>query len=207
MNADSDNAPIHSFWSWLQDHRAALDAMDTPEHPFWDEVLERLQDMDEGLWMEVSMPGAAPRELVLTAGGDPGLFALVERIVSLAPPLDGWLFVALKPPMGFGFTTRYEGIDLNPAEMWFAPLVSEEAPEILGLSVAVPGFVDDLEQEIGSGVLILLDTALGERSAAIDVELVEVCEVPLQPDEEGFLPLGDLMNYIEWRRHQRAAGA
>lgn len=84
--------------------------------------------------------------------------------------------------------------------MWFEPLVDPEAPEVLGLRVAVPGFNDDQEEEFANGLLLILDTALGEKAAATDVDLVEVCETPPDPDDEGFLPLAELVSYLAWRK-------
>ncbi|WAC75076.1 hypothetical protein OU995_10410 [Roseateles sp. SL47] len=191
---------ISSFWRWLVDHQADLNALESPEHPFWDVLLSRLQELDEGLWFEVSMPGDDVRELVITAEGDWELFPLVEAMVSVAPDVPGWDFVALKPAMGFDFSIRYEGLDLEPRQMWFEPLVDEDAPEVLGLRIAIPGFNDDQEQAFANGLLVILDTALGEKSAATDVDVVELCELPEDPQEEGFLPLPELSSYVEWRR-------
>lgn len=170
-------------------------------------LLARLQAIDEGLWFEVALPGPGMREFIITAEGRVGLFPLVEAMAAAAPGLPGWTVVALKQPAGFGFNMRYEGVSLDPAEMWFQPLVDKAAPEMLGLRVAGPGYTSEQEQEFGNGVLVLLDTALGERSAATDVDVVEVCELPLLPDEEGFIELPELMNYIEWRKHNLAGNA
>lgn len=191
---------INAFWSWVKAHQDDLDALESPEHPFWDELLGQLQQIDEGLWFEVSMPGDDVRELVITAEGDWELFPLVEAMVSVAPDLQGWDVVALKPAMGFEFGIRYEGLDLDPRKMWFQPLVDEDAPDVLGLRVAMPGFEDDQEQAFANGLLVILDTALGEKSAASDVDVVEVCEVPDDPQDEGFVPLPELASYVEWRK-------
>lgn len=191
---------ITAFWSWLKAHQEELDALESPEHPFWDELLEHLKLVDDGLWFEVSMPGDGERELVITAEGDWELFPLVEAMVSVAPDLDGWEVVALKPAMGFEFGIQYEGLELDPRAMWFQPLIDEDAPEVLGLRVAMPGFDEEQEQSFANGLLVILDTALGEKSAASDVDVIEVCELPEDPQEEGFLPLPELTSYVEWRR-------
>lgn len=191
---------ITAFWSWLKAHQDELDALESPEHPFWDELLEHLKRVDEGLWFEVSMPGDGERELVITAEGDWELFPLVEAMVSVAPDLSGWEVVALKPAMGFEFGIQYEGLELDPRTMWFQPLIDEDAPEVLGLRVAMPDFDEEQEQSFANGLLVILDTALGEKSAASDVDVIEVCELPDDPQEEGFLPLPELTSYVEWRR-------
>jgi hypothetical protein len=192
---------IRKFWAWLLASKPELDGLASPDHEFWDVLLAQLRSIDGKLCFEISAAHKATRELVITAQGDVDLFPLVEAIGAQAPPLPGWTVVALKQPMGFDFAMRYEGVKLDPAEIWFEPLVDPDHPEVLGLRIAAPGFTEEQEPEFSNGLLILLDTALGERSAATDIELVEVCELPTLPDDEGFILLPELMNYIEWRRH------
>lgn len=200
LDVDLDPQRINAFWTWLASRQAELDAMETPDDAFWDELLARLQALHEGLWFEVSASDGDERELVITAQGDWELFPLVEAMVAVAPELPGWVPVALKPPMGFQFSIGYRGLDLNPDGIWFEPLVDPDAPEVLGLRVAVEGFNDEQEEDFANGVLIMLDTALGEKAAATDVDLVEVCEVPEDPDDEGFLPFAELGSYLDWRK-------
>ncbi|WP_431050910.1 hypothetical protein [Roseateles sp. L2-2] len=200
LDVDLDPQKINAFWTWLASRQADLDALTSPDYPFWDELLEHLQAVNDGLWFEVSAPGEDDRELVITAQGQWELFPLVEAMVSVAPELPGWIPVALKPAMGFDFGIKYEGLDLNPNGIWFEPLVDPDAPEVLGLRVAIEGFNVDQEDDFANGLLIMLDTALGEKAAATDVDLVEVCEVPDDPDDEGFLPFAELASYLAWRK-------
>lgn len=200
LDVDLDPQQINAFWTWLVSRQADLNTLETPEDPFWDELLARLQALHEGLWFEVSAAGEEERELVITAQGDWELFPLVEAMVAVAPELPGWVPVALKPAMGFEFSIGYRGLELNPDEIWFEPLVDADAPEVLGLRVAVEGFNDEQEEDFANGMLIMLDTALGEKAAATDVDLVEVCEAPEDPDDEGFLPFKELGSYLAWRK-------
>jgi hypothetical protein len=200
LDVDLDPQKINAFWAWLASRQSDLNAMESPDDPFWDELLARLQAVNEGLWFEVSAASDKDREFVITAQGDWELFPLVEAMVSVAPELPGWTAVPLKPAMGFGFSIGYRGLELNPDDMWFEPLVDPDSPEVLGLRVAVQGFNDEQEEEFANGLLLILDTALGEKAAATDVDLVEVCEMPADPDDEGFLPFTDLASYLAWRK-------
>jgi hypothetical protein len=171
----------------------------------WDEVLDQLKAVDEGLWFEVSEPGGGDRELVITAEGDPGLFPLVQALVEASPRLPGWIFVALKPPGGFDFTLRYDGVQLEPGRLWFLPLTYLEAPAALGLRVGVPGLDPDQQQSVENGLHVLLDTALGERAAA-ELAHLEVCELPEAPEAAGFVELPELAQYLDYhrRKHPRS---
>jgi len=202
MFDDIDPEEVTAFWRWLLDHQADLNALEHPEQPFWDTLLERLQRLDGGLSFELSAPGETPRELVVTAQGDWELFPLVEALVSVAPPLDGWEFVALKPAMGFAFGLRSEGLELDPSQLWFEPMADGDTPHLLNLRIAVPGFNEEQELEISNGLLLILETALGEKSAAMDVNVVDVCELPDDPEGEGFQRLPELASLVEWRKRR-----
>ncbi len=79
------------------------------------------------------------RVLIVTAEGHVSSFPIAEKLVRLAPNVEGWAFIALKPPQGFQFTTTYEGTQFDPREMWFLPLESKSHPCDLGVRIAVPG--------------------------------------------------------------------
>lgn len=202
LDVDLNPQQIQAFWNWLTAHQQSLDALETPDDPFWDELLARLQALHEGLWFEVSAKREEDpeRELVITAQGDWALFPLVEAMVAVAPELPGWTPVALKPPMGFEFSISYRGLELDPEDIWFEPLVDPDAPEVLGLRMAIAGFNDDQEEDFANGLLLMLDVALGEKSAATEVDLVEVIDPPADPDDEGFLPFKELGSYLAWRK-------
>jgi len=55
----------------------------------------------------------------------------------------------------------------------------------------------------GAGVRELIDTALGERAAASEIQYLEVFALPDAPESHGYLPLCELPAYIEWRKQQR----
>ena len=64
-DVDLDPQKISAFWAWLASHQSALNTLESPDDPFWDELLAHLQGVNEGLWFEVSAPGDEDRELVM----------------------------------------------------------------------------------------------------------------------------------------------
>ncbi len=197
---NSQNKAIDDFWRWFQAHRADFDALIYPETPFWDVALERLQRLDERLWFELSEPDGDSREFIVTAEGHQEVFPLADAIVARAPDLPGWRFIALKPPMGFDFQTNYEGVEFDPRDMWFLPLNSRSRPENLGLRIGVPNYADAEHGHVENAVLVILDTAIGERSAALDIHHLEVAPLPESPESEGYIELPELPRFIEWRK-------
>jgi hypothetical protein len=175
----------------------------TADEPFWDIALEQLKKVDENFWFELSRDTHPAREFIVTAEGHVNSFPLAEELVRLAPKIDGWTFIALKPAQGFRFTTNYEGVQFDPRQMWFLPLESESRPGDLGIQIAVPG-LDGMDKALAhNAVLVILDTALGERSAALDLQHTEVIDLPGDPVSDGYMALPELADYIAWRKKRR----
>ena len=82
--------------------------------------------------------------------------------------------------------------------MWFLPLKSNSNPHQLGLRVGVPNFRTEIKREASNAVLVILDCAIGERSAALDVQYVETAALPANPEKEGYIELHELGQYIDW---------
>jgi hypothetical protein len=197
---ETADAVFRSFWQWFVDQLSQFEALSKPDEPFWDLALEQIKRVDKRLCFELSDAIDVPREFVVTAEGHSEAFPVVERLVSLAPKLQGWVFVALKPPMGFTFTTRYEGTLFEPRDMWFLPLESPSKPQDFGMRVGIKGLESIDERVALNAVLVILDTGLGERSAALDIQYMQVAELPPSPESLGYIELPDLPEYIAWRK-------
>lgn len=191
---------IEKFWEWFEANKLAFSRLTTPDEPFWDLALETIKRVDEHLWFELSRDRHPAREFIVTAEGHVSSFPIVEKLIGLAPNIEGWAFIALKPPQGFQFTTTYEGNRFDPREMWFLPLESESHPRDLGIRIAVPNLDCVDKRTAHSAVLVILDTGLGERSAALDLQHTEVTEIPTNPASLGYIELPELADYIAWRK-------
>lgn len=184
---------IGSFWSWFRGRDRDLAAMDDPENPLWDETLARLKKIDEGLWFEMSEPGGAARDFIVTVEGEPDLFELADAVAAKAPAMDGWKVVPLMPPMGFEFQITCGDIPLDASALWFRAM-GEETP--VDLHIGVPGYDEEDEEAVGRGVLAVLETGLGERSAAEDVGEIEVAALPDAPETQGYRKLSELPAFL-----------
>jgi hypothetical protein len=197
------NIRIRVFWQWFADHLREFNSLSNTDEPFWDLALEQLKKVDERFWFELSASGDVVREFILTTEGRVEAFPVAETTVNIAPRIEGWVFVALKPPMGFTFTTRYEGTLFEPSRMWFLPLESTSRPQDFGMRVGIPGLETMDEIKAHNAVLVMLDTALGERSAALDIQYTEVSKLPHDPESLGYIELPELSDYIAWRKRTR----
>lgn len=191
---------IREFWSWFAAHQSELSRLLTPQERFWDVVLEQIKKVDAHLAFELSRDCHPAREFVITAGGHVDSFSIAEELVGLAPDVEGWTFVALKPAQGFKFKTTYEGIDFDPRRMWFLPLDSASRPMALGIRVGVPDLHCINKATAHDAVLVILETGIGERSAALDIQHTEVTDLPSDPPSLGYIELCELADYIKWRK-------
>jgi hypothetical protein len=203
--AGDEEHRIERFWAWFVAHQAEFSRLASPDEPFWDLALERLKSVDKHLWFELSRDSHPVRDLIVTAEGHVNSFPTADKLVRLAPRMEGWYFVALKPAQGFAFTTTYEGTSFDPRRIWFLPLESESHPSDLGIRVAVPGLDRMDRSSAHSAVLVILDTGLGERSAALDLQHTEVTEIPTDPASLGYIELSELADYIAWRKNRLAS--
>ena len=169
-----------AFWKWFSTESAALRAME-PEL-LAERLAEALRSHVGDLGVEVAEEeeeeaAAKLQEVVFTADGDAARFDAVKALVAAAPALDGWSFVALKPPMGFDFTLEADGVELDGSALRFEPLVG---PGGLGLRLYLPEAVakeDDVEQLIR----LLLQTGVGEENAAGIVHVEAAPSPPPRP--------------------------
>lgn len=191
MEIPVDKQDVEIFWRWLEAHKRELDSLDNPNDYFWKEILDRLHTFSERLYIEVSRLSSKTfeRELIITACGRQELFPVADRIVANALQIPGWRFISLKLAMGFDFKTRYEEIEFDPKSMWFLPLDNKTNPRDLGLRIGIPDLSPDIERQASNAALIILDTTLGERVAALEIQHVETTVLPENPREAGYIEL------------------
>jgi hypothetical protein len=187
------------FWSWFVNQRHRLVRLrDTPDEPLLDEITAELHRFCDQLWFEIGGHPEGPIEFIVSAEGDVRYFDRVTELVSNAPEIDGWQVVAFKPPQGFDFVTRFEGMEFDPADCWFLPLTSSKDPARIALRVGLPGFDPARSAVIESGLYIVVETGLGELLTSHRIAFLEACELPDEPEAEGFIRLNELGEYVVW---------
>lgn len=190
---------IVEFWHSFESNSRRLAQARSADSAVYDELLGKLQEIDEGLFFEFAVsPGDC--ELIVTAEGKKPLFSVVEEIVAAAPAVKGWKMFALKPKLGFPEFIEWEGYQVAIGEIVFDPLENES--DELGLRLLVPGMGDDDADSAHNAILRAIDHGLGEREFAESVAYTEVAV--LEEAAEEFIPLTDLESFIQWRKKQRA---
>jgi hypothetical protein len=196
-----NDAAIAEFWRFFQKHESELATASSADHPVYDQILDRLQQISPGLYFEFSS-NTGVSELIITADGNRSLFDLVESIVAAAPKIPGWSVLALKPRLGFPVTARWETVTIAIADIVFEPLEQARSDD-LGIRIFVPRITTESARDAHNALLRALDHALGERAFSESVQYIEV--VPLSKDvlATDHIPLAQLENFINWRRKRR----
>lgn len=190
------------FWNWFAEnqHKFADPNHDDFENHL-DELQEQLHTYDENISFEVGgYDNAAEKELIITAFGDVKYFKTVYQLVESAPVIENWKFIALKPPLTPEdrlFKTDYYGVELDTSEISFIPLENQANPNAIGLRVLVKQLDKSNYGKYYEGILMVIHTILGEKTAAESIQYVEVMK---NDDTDDPIPIIDLPEYIEWKK-------
>ena len=193
------------FWEWFKINNSRyfyLNQIVSSEEKanLLDDFLEQLHEYCDKLYFEIGGFPNEPQELIISAEGDKDYFHKVEELISKAPKINDWQIIAFKPPMGADFITEYEDIKLNPQKIWFLPLDNKNNPTELGLKLYLPNYIPKKEKTFFEGCYQVLDTILGEKSFALDINHVELDKLPMNPEKKGLIELPELPKYIAWRK-------
>ncbi|MCA8960260.1 MAG: hypothetical protein KDC38_07090 [Planctomycetes bacterium] len=162
---------VTDFWKIFAIRSAEFARLRSADDPVYDDVLESLQKIDRGLYLEFSTSDELC-ELIVTADGDPRLFDLAESVAASAPEIPGWSVRALKPERGFPKTVTWEGTEVRIADVLFASSVRGDGR--LDLTLYVPGLTPEVWDDVANALIRALDDALGERAAAELIATVDV---------------------------------
>ena len=195
MTESSDS--IREFWLLFQQRALALAAAESADDPVYDELLDKLHEIDPGLYLEFSTEPVA-HELIVTADGDRSRFDLARRVVASAPAIAGWSIRALKPRSGFPETVQWENLTLRTAGIMFRPVEREGSNE-LDLHIFVPGITKEELEAAHNAVLRAMDHGLGEQTLAEAVQHPEVHPYTQDPRAEALWPLVELYEFIQRR--------
>lgn len=200
------NTKVETFWNWFQEHNEQLtmlaDLNDDEQQQLTDALQQQLTQYCDGLTCEMGAATPTGRTLTFSAEGDGDLFGPLLALTDGAPVLDWWEVVPFKQPKGKDLTVIFDRYRFETHQMFFLPLENEEEPEILGLRIALPDAVKDDEDQL-VGVYVTLEALIGEYDCTTLMGYLETCPVPADPAAEGFHPLDNLPDYVEWFKQHR----
>jgi hypothetical protein len=194
------------FWNWFRKKSKIYSEInelndENKINKLLDSLLKHLHDYSEGLFFQIGGDNAV-NELIISADGNKNYFTTVENLVDSAPKIRHWKIIAFKPPQGSDFVTKYKNAILNPKEIWFLPFDNDDIVQ-LGLRFYIPNFAQKDKDDYINGMYQVLDTILGEKACALDIDYVDVDNLPACPEAEGLIELVELPDYINWRKSQK----
>lgn len=196
----------NKFWQWFSDNNERLTMLADLDDSHQKQLLEALQaqldEYCEGLTYEMGEPTPSGRTLTFTAEGDADLFEYLLALTDNAPDLDWWEFVPFKQPKGTDLKVTFDKYSFETRKMYFMQLESEEEPDILGIRVALPDPVKDDDDQL-VGVYVTLEALIGEFDCSTLIGYLDTCPIPAEPFKEGFRPLDDFPEFVEWFKRKR----
>lgn len=194
-----------NFWKWFKENNSKYFYFnqitdENKKEQLLDKLLNHLHDYSDNLFFEIGGMPNEPQELIISAEGNKEYFDKVEKLVLEAPKIKDWEIIAFKPPRGSDFVTNYGGIKLNPQEIWFLPLDNHSNPRIFGLRIYMDNYNLQDEQNFLNASYQVLDTILGEKSNALDIQHIEVDKLPTEPEKQELIKLSELPKYLSWKK-------
>jgi len=194
----------YRFWKWFAANQTSYLHLDEKEHDeieyLLNELLQQLHVYCDKLVFQIGGNEPTVKELIISAEGNADYFETVEKLVYMAPKLTKWKFIALAPATRLVQAIEYDGLEIDPCQVWFAPIETREEPHLLGVCIYIDGFNEEEAQRYYNAAYVILESVLGERSTALDVHYMEVCPPPANPDKEELFLVETLPAYIEMRR-------
>jgi hypothetical protein len=195
-----EESKAEEFWNWFKCNSQKFRTFNIPERDvLLDEFEEHLHLYNPNIYFEISEEENGINELVITSEGDQNYFDAIELLVGKAPQIRGWKVIAFKPALGFDFIHERGGLEFDPKKIWFLPMTSKQHPKVIGLRVGVKDFREENKEITLIAIWKILDTGIGEKMTAEKIAHVEVCNLPKAPEDEGFIELTDIHNFILWR--------
>jgi len=123
-------------------------------------------------------------------------FGYVEALVDVAPQIPRWQIVKFRQPHAPGFAIAYADKDYYPEDIIFLPLYNEESPDAVAIRVCYPDYTEDERNHFVNLSFLLLDSLIGEKSTALDIDYVDVSTLPEDGPVEEYPHLTSISQYI-----------
>ena len=195
---------IKDFWNWFEENNYAFlftsEVEDDIKEKMLDDFINELHKYNDRLFFQVGgMPGN-DQELIITAEGDSKQFESVLQLIEQAPPIKNWIFIPFIQPSDEDNTIQYGNTQITRSDLWFIPLQSQSHPNDIGIRIGVADYGSLDKKDTDNAVFKMLDTALGEKSFSLDIDYIDIAELPQELEENGWINLMELRAFIEWKK-------
>ena len=189
------------FWRWFAKNEHLYRNLNEIEgcsryEELLDDFLLELQRFSPGIYFLIGQLDEK-MELIITAEGNPIFFEPVEKIVTKAPAIAGWNFIAFKPAVNESFVTNFEGAVIDTSNSWFRYFKTSSPGESRGnICIYTNNYTSNGRNNFLAAGCTVLDSLLGEKMNASCINQVDVQAMPLSSNYSGLMPLAELRNYL-----------
>lgn len=192
------------FWGWFlkNNHKFLFlgDVSEEEKDTIMDDLLEHLHTYCERLFFSVRHRQDHEMELVISADGVAEYFDDVEALVDAAPDIPRWQIVKFRQPHAPGFSIAYADKDYYPEDIIFLPLYNEESPDAVAIRVCYPDYIEAERAHFVNLSFLLLDSLIGEKSAALDIDYLDVSTMPAGEETINYPHLASISQYIREKK-------
>ncbi|MDR1934061.1 MAG: DUF695 domain-containing protein [Candidatus Accumulibacter sp.] len=204
----------HKFWVWFLRHEKEFFAVlsqksnsDEVNEKFFEKMSVKLEEIKGNCYYFLAgMKDEHTAELILSAEGNIKNFVFVEELVAVAPAIEGWKFVALKPALGIEhmsmeqFHIKMNGHVFDKNNQSFYEDNDPEYPDEINIAIVHDDLKKKNTSEIAKGVHIFLDCCLGEFEFATTIDKLRVVGKP--KTGETVRPILELGEFLARRKNE-----
>lgn len=195
------------FWDWFRQHALSfynvINSKDGNRinEQFIQVIGPRLRSIQRNMSLEVGIPDDSTAELDISAQGDIKTFVFVEELIARAPQLPNWKFNALKPAAGFdGMQISIRGHVFDSQTISFFYDDDPQYPDEIRITLVHQDYSEDNKKFISRGVLLFLESLLGELAAATQIDHVTV-KGP-SPENKPPIRMEKLADLLLWKEKE-----
>jgi len=193
------------FWSWFEANNAKYLFLNEMTSDVKEQAIKTFQaelhDYCQSVYFLIgNETEARKKELIITAEGNKDYFSHVEFLIDNAPKLGRWELLKFKPPMGSGFKAVIQNREFDPRVTRCMLLEDTEQPGTIGLRMYYNDFNLTYKRNFAYGTYVMLDMLLGEKSATLDIDHLEIVKTPDNIEEMDFIYLDQIKKYIDIKK-------
>ena len=162
--------PINDFWTWFAKNQEKFYTLNSKnQEKLFDELSLQLNKIGEDLTFEFSpIFENKTRELVISADGIKSSFPIVQEVISKAPSLPNWKFIAFRQRHSDLMTVQLGSAKISENDIFFK--FSKDNGKI-ALQLHIRNYIDN--NDFGSAKFIFLDQVLGEYDVEMKLSVIE----------------------------------
>jgi len=188
------------FWTWFKAHNAKYLFLDEMPEDRKNEAMKELQDelhkYCDSIYYLIGDDHNDNKELIITAEGNIRYFDHVEFLIDNALPMPRWNFLKFKPAIGVGYKAVIQNREFDPRQTRCAMLESEDPSKGIGLRLYYNDFDLKAKRSFAYGTYVMLDMILGEKSATLDIEKLEIVKTPENIEDLDYFFLDQIKAHI-----------